>query len=381
MNEQEMLSPSSVPRGELGLVVLSSSTDLGRRTDRALVERRCGHEPHGPESYLIPVETPRFSNGEGKATLPQSVRGRDVYILADVGNYGRTYRMFGRTVPMGPDEHFQDIKRTIAALGGRAHRINVIMPFLYEGRQHRRKARESLDCAMALQELERMGVRTVITFRAHDPRVQNAVPLMGFENLYPTYYFTRALAGSEPEVRFDRSQMIVVAPDTGAMDEALYYASVLQLDVGLFYKRRDVSRVVNGRNPIVQHEYMGSDVRGKDVFIVEDIIASGESILDIVDALNDRGARHIYVAATFALFTEGVDRFNRYYEEGRLRRLFSTNLTYRHEDLGGAEWHVEVDMSPLLAAVIDKMNHDESISDLFDATQKIHALLRERTRT
>ena len=266
----------------------------------------------------------------------------------------------------------------ISAIGGRARRLSVIMPFLYGGRQHKRKGRESLDCAIALQELERLGVSNILTFDAHDPRVQNSVPLTGFENLHPTYYFIRAILEHEQELAQDCSRLVVVAPDTGAMDRAIYYASVLEVDVGLFYKRRDLSRVVNGRNPIVQHEYLGPGIEGRDVLITEDMIASGESIIQIVDALVERGARRIHIAATFALFTEGTALFRRYVDDGKLTRLYSTNLTHPHRELQGAPWYVAVDMSPLIAAVIDKINYDESISSLFDATQKIQALLGTR---
>ena len=383
-------STTKIPYGEIGIIVLPSCTELGAKTDKALLgRRRVAYEQTHDEycfqpartTYIVPVATPRFTNGESKAELPRSVRGMDLYILADVGNYSVTYEMFGRAVPMGPDEHFQDIKRVISAIGGKARRISVIMPFLYGGRQHKRKSRESLDAAMALQELAHLGVSSVCTFDAHDQRVQNAVPLIGFENLYPTYYFVRALVENEDDVRIDKTSMIVVAPDTGAMDKAIYYASVLQLDVGLFYKRRDLSRTVSGRNPIVQHEYMGTDVGGKDVLVVEDIIATGDSMLHIVDELKARGARSVYIAATFALFTEGVSKFTDYYERGLLKRVYSANVTYLHRDLSGADWHVNVDMSPLLAALIDKSNYDESISTLFDATAKIREFLASQEKT
>ena len=386
MNQGQLIELSRIPHGELGVIVLEGCAELGSRVDRALLERRRRRDaPCGPcrfdpprESYVIPVETPRFSNGEGKAVVGRSVRGMDAYILADIGNYGLTYRMFGKDVPMGPDEHFQDIKRVISAIGGRARRVSVIMPFLYGGRQHKRKSRESLDCAIALQELERLGVSNIFTFEAHDPRVQNAVPLTGFESLHTTYYFMRAFLKQHEELAVDCSNLLIIAPDTGAMDRAIYYASVLKVDVGLFYKRRDLSTVVNGRNPIVQHEYLGPEVKGRDVLITEDMIASGESILEIVDELNQKGARRISIAATFALFTEGTAMFRDYFQAGRLDRVFSTNLTYQHPELEGAPWHVTVDMSPLLAAVIDKINYDESISSLFDATQKIQDFLESR---
>jgi ribose-phosphate pyrophosphokinase len=386
MSQGQLIELSRIPHGELGVVALESCADLGSRVDRALLDRRRRRDaPCGPcrfdpprESYLVPVETPRFSNGEGKAVVRRSVRGMDVFILADIGNYSVKYRMFGMDVPMGPDEHFQDVKRVISAIGGRARRVSVIMPFLYGGRQHKRKSRESLDCAIALQELERLGVSNIFTFEAHDPRVQNAVPLTGFESLHTTYYFIRAFLKEHEDLAKDCSNLVVISPDTGAMDRAIYYASVLKVGVGLFYKRRDVSRVVNGRNPIVQHEYLGPDVKGRDVLITEDMIASGESILQIVDELNRRGANRISIAATFALFTEGTAAFRDYFQSGRLHRVYSANLTYQHPDLKGASWHTAVDMSPLIAAVIDKINYDESISALFDATQKIQDFLESR---
>jgi ribose-phosphate pyrophosphokinase len=386
MSQGQLIELSRIPHGELGVIVLEGCSELGSKVDRALVERRRRRDaPCGPcrfdpprDSYVVAAETPRFSNGEGKAVIGRSVRGMDVFILCDIGNYGTKYRMFGIDVPMGPDEHFQDIKRVISAIGGRARRVSVFMPFLYGGRQHKRKSRESLDCAIALQELERLGVSNILTFEAHDPRVQNAVPLTGFESLHTTYYFVRAFLKEQEDLARDCSSLVVISPDTGSMDRAIYYASVLKVDVGLFYKRRDVSRVVNGRNPIVQHEYLGPDVKGRDVLITEDMIASGESILQIVDELNSKGARRIFIAATFALFTEGTSTFREYFDTGRIARVYSTNLTYQNPALKGEPWHLAVDMSPLIAAVIDKINYDESISSLFDATQKIQDFLESR---
>ena len=278
---------------------------------------------------------------------------------------------------MGPDEHFQDIKRTVAAIRGKAARITVIMPLLYESRQHRRKGRESLDCALALQELERLGVDEIITFDVHDPNIQNAVPLLSFENFYPTYDIVKTLVSQEKDLELDKDKLLVISPDTGAMDRAIYYSSVLGVDVGLFYKRRDHSTVINGKNPIVQHEYMGRDVAGKDVLIVDDMIASGESVLDIARELKKRNARNVYVAATFAFFTEGLEKFNKYYEDGTISKIYSTNLTYIPEQLLEAKWFERVDMSEFLARIVNRLHSGKSIAKYMDATQVIHNLLRE----
>ncbi|MGE5557327.1 MAG: ribose-phosphate pyrophosphokinase [Bacillota bacterium] len=380
---------AKIPYGTLGIIVLDSCKDLGDKINQHLTARRKSRTAFGggqyqpdevKDTYLIACKNIRFSNGEGKVSLEETVRGKDIYIIADVGNYNCTYEMFGRRTYMGPDEHFQDIKRTICAIAGNARRISVIMPFLYAGRQHRRNSRESLDCAIALQELERLGVKNIITFDAHDPRVQNAIPLIGFESLHPTYDIIRSFVNTEKELVVDKSRLIIISPDTGAMDKAIYYASVLGVDVGLFYKRRDYTKIVNGKNPIIQHEYMGTDVEGKDVLIVDDIIASGESVLDIARELKKRNAANVYVGATFALFTEGVGKIKDYYAKGLIKRFYATNLIYVPEEIRNYEWFVEVDVSKLLSAVIDHLNYDESISSLFDATGKIHDLLSGRDK-
>lgn len=374
---------TKIPHGELGMIVLDSCIELGSKIDKHLVEFRKEHfTREGNEyywdnlkdSYLTHVKDVRFSNGEGKVKLEETVRGKDVYILADVGNYNCSYQMFGKTSYMGPDEHFQDIKRAISAISGRARRISVIMPLLYASRQHKRKGRESLDCAIALQELERLGVQNIITFDAHDPRVENAIPLTNFQNMHPTYEIIKTLIKNEKDLNFDKPNMMVISPDTGAMDRAIYYASVLGVDVGLFYKRRDYTRIVNGKNPIVQHEYMGGDVSGKDVLVVDDMVASGESILDIANELKKRNARNIYVAATFALFTEGVDKFISYYKQGLITRFYSTNLTYIPDDIKKHEWFTEVDLSDFMSQLIHRLNYDESVSPLFDDTDRIKKL-------
>lgn len=360
--------------GELGIIALESCKELGKKIDEHIKLKR-----KTDKSFLVPIQEIRFSNGEGKVKLPESVRGKDIYILCDIGNYSCTYNMFGIENHKGPDEHFQDIKRTVSAIRGKAKRITVIMPLLYESRQHRRKGRESLDCALALQELERLGVQEVLTFDAHDPNVQNAIPLMSFENLYPTYDIVKTIITEEKEIKIkNEDNMLVISPDTGAMDRAIYYSSVLGVDVGMFYKRRDHSTVVNGKNPIVKHEYMGRDVENQDVLIVDDMIASGESVLDIARELKNRKARNIYVATTFAFFTEGLDKFKKYYEDGTLARVYSTNLTYISPELKKAEWFREVDMSDLLSIIINKLNRDLSIAKFMDATYLLHELLNNR---
>jgi ribose-phosphate pyrophosphokinase len=375
---------SKIPFGQLAIIAMDNCRELGEKVNKHLVERRKSNIDDQQkdfyldeikDSYLVPVNNIRFSNGEGKATLSQTVRGKDIYIISDVGNYSCTYKMFGITTHMGPDEHFQDIKRTISAIGGKDRRITVIMPFLYAGRQHKRKSRESLDCAIALQELERLGVDNIITFDAHDPRVQNAIPLIDFQTVHPTYDIIKAIYHHENHLIADKDNTLIISPDTGAMDRAIYYASVLGIDVGVFYKRRDYSKVVNGKNPIVQHEYMGADVSGKNVLIVDDMAASGESILEIAKELKRRNAANVYAAVTFGLFTEGVEEFNKCYEQGLINRFFSTNLTYIPDNVRNAEWFVEVDLSRLVAALIDRLNHDESISSLLTATEKIKELL------
>jgi len=375
-----------IPVGPLGIIPMQGTQDLARLVDQHLVAQRKKlysqendlHQHYLKESYLLSASCPRFSTGDGKGVIYESVRGYDIYIISDVGNYSCTYKMFGQEVRMSPDDHFQDIKRIISAIGGKARRINLIMPLLYAGRQHKRVSRESLDCAIALQELERLGVENIITFDAHDPRVQNAIPIKGFENILPTYQIIKALVNSEPDLQIDRSSMMVVSPDEGGLSRNIYYANVLGLDLGMFYKRRDLTRLVNGKNPIIAHEFLGDSVEGKSVLIIDDILSSGDSIIDIVIELKKRKAARIYVGVTFALFTEGVDKFQELYERGMLNRVFSTNLTYRREELKKAPWYVEVDMSKFLALLINTLNHDCSISSLLDPTEKIHALMERR---
>ncbi len=365
---------SNLPtNGELGIIALQSCSQLGQKIDEHIRIKR-----DVDRSFLIRSKDVRFSNGEGKVILEETVRGKDIYILCDVGNYDITYNMFGFENHMSPDEHFQDIKRTISAVRGKANRVTVIMPLLYASRQHRRKGRESLDCAMALQELERLGVHEIITFDAHDPNVQNAITLTSFENLYPTYEIVKSIISNEKELTLHRDNLLVISPDTGAMDRAVYYAGVLGVDVGLFYKRRDHSTVVNGKNPIIQHEYVGRDVSGIDVLIVDDMIASGESVADIAHELKSRNARNVYVASTFAFFTEGVEKFQKLYDDGIIKRVYSTNLTYIPDPVKTAEWFCEVDLSDFLSKVINKLNFDQSIAPYLDATRMIKELLENK---
>ena len=358
--------------GELSVIGMRGCEQFVAQVDHYLKEwRRHGED----ESFIISAECPRFGSGEGKALVHQSLRGHDVFIICDVFNYGVTYKMHGMTVPMSPDDHFADIKRVIAAIAGKARRVSVIMPMLYEGRQHKRSARESLDCAVMLQELERIGVSKIITFDAHDPRVQNAIPFCGFDSVRPTYQMYKALVKAVPDIMLDKEDLIIISPDEGAMDRSMYYSSVIGVDIGMFYKRRDYSVIVNGRNPIVAHEYMGDSVEGKDVFVADDILSSGESIIDLARELKKRKANRIFAAATFALFTNGLDIYNKAFEEGIIDRVISTNLTYRTPELKAAPWFVEADMSKYISYIIATLNHDRSLSKLLNPYDRIHGLL------
>ncbi len=358
----------------LGLIAMEGTKELGDRINSYFKEWAIeGGEDE--ETFLIDVDCPRFSSGDGKGLIKSTVRGKDLFILCDVGNYSCTYTMHGRQNCMSPDDHYQDLKRIIQAASGKAHRINVIMPILYGGRQHRRTYRESLDCAVALQELASMGVQNIITFDAHDPRVQNAIPLIGFDNIMPSYQVLKAMTRTFDKLNFDKDNFMIVSPDEGAMNRNMYYASVLGVDLGMFYKRRDYSTVVNGRNPIVAHEYMGNDVSGKDIFIADDLISSGESMLDVSKELKKRNARKIFCYATYGIFTNGLDTFNKAYEDGIIDAVFGTNLTYRSPELLATPWFHEVDCSKYIAYYIASLNHDMSISDVIDPHQKISALL------
>lgn len=362
---------------QLSLIALEGARELGEKIDAHLTEwaRKSGRNE---KTFMIESECPRFSSGDGKGLIKSSIRGDDVFILVDVGNYNCTYKMFGRENAMSPDDHFMDLKRIIQAISGKANRINVIMPILYGGRQHRRNYRESLDCAVALQELSNMGVSNIVTFDAHDPRVQNAVPLMGFDNVMPSYQVLKTLFHCFPDIVPDREHLMIVSPDEGAMNRNMYYASCLGVDLGMFYKRRDYSTVVNGRNPIVAHEYLGNSVEGKDIFIADDIIASGESMLDIAYELKKRKAARIYVYATYATFTSGLDTFDRAVEEGVVTGVLGTNLTYRKAELKQREWFHEVDVSKYIAYFIAALNHDVSVSVIIDPHEKIKELLAQR---
>jgi len=370
------------PNGKLGIIALESAKELGDKIDYCLRKRRMSRfegyealESDLESTYLIDVDEVRFSNGEGKVVIKESVRGKDIYILCDIGNYSCTYDMFGFKNHKGPDEHFQDIKRVVSALNGRAKRVTVIMPLMYESRQHRRKHRESLDCALALQELERLGVRNIITFDVHDPNVQNSVPLLSFQNLYPTFEIVKAILNDNEEEFKQNPNMIVISPDTGAMDRSIYYASVLGVDVGLFYKRRDYSTIVDGSNPIVQHEYMGKCVEGMDVLITDDMIASGGSVFDIASELKARKANRIFVATTFALFTSGIETFEKYHNDGIIDKVYSTNLSYLPEKVLNADWFEAVDMSEFISSIVDRINFDKSLAPVIDATKNIKEIM------
>ena len=377
----------TVPVGPLGIVALNSCTSLGDKVDHYISRWRHEREnlnAHNVEfsgyekdSYLIQAHCPRFASGEAKGAISDSVIGSDLYILVDVINSSIEYNLGGRMVPMSPDDHYADVKRIIAASAGKARRINVIMPFLYESRQHKRTSRESLDCAIALQELVSMGVSNIITFDAHDPRVQNAIPTSGFESLMPTYQFIKCLLKSVPDLELDNDHMMVISPDEGAMYRAIYFANHFNVDVGMFYKRRDYTRVVNGKNPIVAHEFLGDSVEGKDVIIIDDMIASGESMLDVARELKRRKARRVFCLATFGLFTAGVGVFDKAYEEGVFNMVISTNATHENPEVLKRPWYKSADLSKYIAIVIDHLNHDASISDLLNPTERIMTRINE----
>ncbi|MBE6605112.1 MAG: ribose-phosphate pyrophosphokinase [Ruminococcaceae bacterium] len=363
--------------GDLSIVAMRGCEQFVVQVDNYLKEwRRHG----GDESFVVNVECPRFGTGEGKALLHDSLRGHDVYIIADPFNYGVTYKMYGQVVPMSPDDHFADIKRVIAAIAGKARRVSVIMPMLYEGRQHKRSSRESLDCALMLQELTAMGVKNIITFDAHDARVQNAIPLQGFDDVRPAYQMIKALVRQYPDISLDKEDLMIISPDEGAMGRCMYFSSVLGLDIGMFYKRRDYSRVVNGRNPIVAHEYLGRDLTGKDAIIVDDMISSGESLLDVAKQLKEKGAKRIFNFATFGLFTDAFAKFDQAYKDGLIDRIFTTNLVYRTPELLSKPWYVEVNMCKYVAYIIDTLNHDDTISGLLDPAKRIHKLVEKHKR-
>ena len=359
---------------DLRLIACPGAEELTNLIDKHLV-RWAAEAGYQTNSFIIESACPRFQSGDAKGLVKESVRGDDIFIVVDPGNYSVTYKLFNYENHLSPDDHFANLKRLIQAVAGKAHRVSVIMPSLYGGRQHRRVVRESLDCAVALQELQTMGVRNIITFDAHDPRVQNAVPLMSFDNAMPTYQVLKSLLKKDPDISFDKSKFTVVSPDEGAMNRNMYFSSVLGCNLGMFYKRRDYSRIVNGRNPIVAHEYLGESVEGKDVFIADDIIASGESMLDIAYELKMRGARNIFTCCTFPLFTAGLEKFDKAYNDGIIKAVLGTNLTYRKPELLEREWYYDVDVSKYTAYFIAAINHDKSVSSIIDPMTKIRTLL------
>lgn len=378
---EEKRNLETIPVGSLGIIPLEGCRPLGEKVDYYLVKWRTERESEHKDSlafsgyqrnsYILEAAVPRFGSGEAKGVIKESVRGSDLYLLIDVANYSLTYSLCGHENHMSPDDHYQDLKRIIAAVGGKARRITVIMPFLYESRQHKRSARESLDCALALQEMVNMGVDNIITFDAHDPRVQNAIPLHGFETVQPAYQFIKGLLSHVKNLQIDNDHMMVISPDEGGMSRAIYIANVLGLDMGMFYKRRDYTRIENGRNPIVAHEFLGSSIEGKDMIVIDDMISSGESVLEVATALKKRKANKIFVFATFGLFTAGLDRFDRAYADGAIDRVLTTNLIYQTPELLSREWYISCDMSKYIAYIIDTLNHDTSISDLLNPVERI----------
>lgn len=381
------LLEKSMPVAPIRIAALAGCRELAEEVDKKLVKfrkelvaaKKSAIIPQGyaEKSFLVDCECPRFGTGEGKGYIKESVRGTDLYIMVDVTNYSLTYSVCGHENHMSPDDHYQDLKRIISAATGKAHRINVIMPFLYEGRQHRRTKRESLDCALALRELSAMGVSNIITFDAHDPRVQNSIPLKGFDNFFPTYQFLKALVKNVPDFKLDNDHLMIISPDEGAMSRAVYFSNILGVDMGMFYKRRDFSRVVDGRNPIVAHEFLGSSVEGKDVIILDDMISSGDSMLDVARQLKQRKAKRIFCAATFGLFTNGLEKFDQAYEEGILDAVLTTNLIYQTPELLERPYYINCDMSKYIALVIDTLNHDGSISSILNPIERIQNVVNK----
>ncbi len=382
---EEKRNLETIPVGSLGLICVTGCEPLGHMIDKYLVKWRTERENehkntlafsgYQRDSYLIDTSLPRFGSGEAKGVIRESVRGHDIYILVDVCNYSVTYPMYGDENHCSPDDHYQNLKRIIAAVGGKARRITVIMPFLYESRQHKRTSRESLDCAIALQELVNMGVDNIITFDAHDARVQNAIPLHGFETVQPAYQFIKGMAYHIPDLTLDSDHMMIISPDEGGMPRAIYMANVLGLDMGMFYKRRDYSTIVDGKNPIVAHEFLGSSVEGKDVIVIDDMISSGDSVLDVARELKRRKANRIFIAATFGLFTKGLESFDTAYKEGMISKVLTTNLIFQTPELLERPWYISCDLSKYIAYIIDTLNHDSSISDLLDPSERIQNLL------
>ncbi len=384
MSQEDMFT-ESISYGPLGIIAMESFRTIGGKVDKYIADWRKNRkskysdEPeyhnYQRDSYLIDMKCPRFGTGEAKCVINESIRGKDIFILLDVCNYSMKYTVCGHESPYSPDDHFQDLKRVIAAISGKAKRITVIMPFLYESRQHKRSARESLDCAIALQELVNIGVDSIVTFDAHDPRVQNAIPFNSFENVQPAYQFVKALINNVPDLKVNSRDLMIISPDEGAMSRAVYLATVLGADMGMFYKRRDYTRIVDGRNPIVAHEFLGTDVEGKDVIILDDMISSGESMIDTAKELKKRNAGRIFVCSTFGIFTNGLAAFDKAYEEGIFYRIVTTNLIYQTPELLSREWYITADMSKYIALLIDALNHDASISEYLSPTERIHGFL------
>ena len=380
----------NIPVGSLGMIPIDGCQELGGKVNDYLVKWRkeavaktkddVVFHDYQKETYIIDAKVPRFGSGEAKGIINESVRGKDIYLMVDVCNYSLTYSLSGHTNHMSPDDHYQDLKRIISAATGKARRINVIMPFLYESRQHKRTKRESLDCAFALEELTAMGVSNIITFDAHDPRVQNAIPLKGFDNFTPPYQFMKALLRAEPDLKVDKDHLMIISPDEGAMHRAVYFSNVLGVDMGMFYKRRDYSTIVNGKNPIVAHEFLGDDLAGKNAIIIDDMISSGESMLDVAKQIKERGANRVFVCTTFGLFTDGFAKFDDYYEKGYIDRVITTNLTYLPSELYEKPYFVMADMSKFLALIIDSLNHDITIGSVMNPTDKIHKLLEKHQK-
>ena len=363
-----------LPYGDMAIIAMKGCEEFAKKVDYYLQQWRGMPDEH---TYVITPECPRFGTGEAKGLVNHTARGLDAFIICDCFNWGATYKMYGRTVPMSPDDHYQDLKRVIAALGAKARRINVIMPMLYEGRQHRRSARESLDCAMALQELVSLGVKNILTFDAHDPRICNAIPLGGFDNVQPTYQMIKSLLRTVPDLKIDKDHLMIVSPDEGAMSRCMYYSSVLGVDLGMFYKRRNYAVIENGRNPIVAHEFLGADVTGKDLIIVDDMISSGDSLLDIAAKLKQKNCNRVFAFTTFGLFVEGYDKFDQFYKDGLIDKIFTTNLVYGEEELMTKEWYQRVDMSKYVAYLIDTINYDNSISGLLNPIDRINGVIEK----
>ena len=380
----------ALPVAPLKIAALESCTELGKKVNDYIVQFRKDtseetlsspvYSSYQMDNYLIECHCPRFGSGEAKGTIKETVRGKDLFVMVDVCNYSLTYSVNGHVNHMSPDDHYQDLKRIISAANGKAHRVNVLMPFLYESRQHKRTKRESLDCALALEELVEMGVSNIMTFDAHDPRVQNAIPLIGFDNFNPPYQFMKALLRAEPDLVLDKEHLMIVSPDEGAMHRAVYFSNVLGVEMGMFYKRRDYSTIVNGKNPIVAHEFLGADVKGKDLIVVDDMISSGESMLDVAKQLKDRGAARVFVCTTFGLFTNGMEIFDDYYNKGYIDHLITTNLTYLPPETLSKPYFTVADMSKFIALIIDSLNHDISIGAVLDPTKRIHALIEKHKK-